>query len=161
MQGICLQDCRPQPCPRCSAPPCLALPYPALPHPDLALPHPVLPGPAPRMPHSALPCPGLPCTFELMSSTKPGPARSTCCIVHSSCLPLSQIGQEYQVEGFLVKPFKTYHTVPSQASFDLINLALVSSALQIITIAFSKLSDSYVFLRSMTLLDCMSCSNCT
>ena len=25
-----------------------------------------------------------------------------------------QIGQEYQVGRFLVKPFKTYHTVPSQ-----------------------------------------------
>ncbi len=29
-------------------------------------------------------------------------------------LAMLQIGQEYQVGHFLVKPFKTYHTVPSQ-----------------------------------------------
>ncbi len=29
-------------------------------------------------------------------------------------LAMLQIGQEYQVGRFLVKPFKTYHTVPSQ-----------------------------------------------
>ncbi len=29
-------------------------------------------------------------------------------------LAMLQVGQEYQVGRFLVKPFKTYHTVPSQ-----------------------------------------------
>lgn len=29
-------------------------------------------------------------------------------------ITLLQIGEEYKVGGFLVKPFKTYHTVPSQ-----------------------------------------------
>ena len=29
-------------------------------------------------------------------------------------LVVLQIGQEYQLGRFLVKPFKTYHTVPSQ-----------------------------------------------
>lgn len=29
-------------------------------------------------------------------------------------LPPLQIGEEYRVGRFLVKPFKTYHTVPSQ-----------------------------------------------
>ena len=40
------------------------------------------------------------------------------CTISESVLHLKlvmlQIGQEYQVGRFLVKPFKTYHTVPSQ-----------------------------------------------
>ena len=44
-----------------------------------------------------------PCTLRSISKA----------VLHVKLVML-QIGQEYQVGRFLVKPFKTYHTVPSQ-----------------------------------------------
>ena len=46
--------------------------------------------------------------------------------MQSKWLCLSQIGQEYRVGNHLVKPFKTYHTVPSQASLQSSSLCISS-----------------------------------
>ena len=63
------------------------------------------------LPSHAMPCPALP----LLSCHVPC-LTLLCSLSHTHWLRLSQIGQEYQVGSYLVKPFKTYHTVPSQAS---------------------------------------------
>ena len=61
---------------------------------------------------AALPYPALP-ALPYLSCTMLMLLRS---LSHTDWLRLFQIGQEYQVGSYLVKPFKTYHTVPSQAS---------------------------------------------